>query len=356
MYGTRPCSGYGSIGNLPVLVLKPFPQDELGLLVLKPGTRLLNQFIKKLGGKRVLVMPLPDSLATVGSGSLGEFAVLQTNDNPLVDNLHLQEFFAKPEVQKILGNDFRTWVERIQHCQAEDGDYCDKNLTVRALDKGAVRLCWHHDNMDILPDGLKTLANKNLMLWALERVQGQLMEKQPVNLSSVLWWSVKNGVYEFLPSQLLVDAFQRKEERRWVGNGYKSTGVRYTESVHEELERLAKPVKTLEVDAEPPALFMARPKPTTWHSAAYLKFVRSLPCVVTGSKGTDTDPVVAHHLILHGEGKMGGKAHDMFTIPIKASEHRKLHDDVDGWEQKHGSQLLHVKNTIKKALDLGALS
>ncbi|WP_233357568.1 DUF968 domain-containing protein, partial [Vibrio cholerae] len=74
---------------------------------------------------------------------------------------------------------------------------------------------------------------------------------------------------------------------------------------------LAERVKSicLTVDDEPPAMFMARPKEITWHSEKYLKFVRSLPCVNTGK----TEGVVAHHLIGHGEGKMGGKTHDLFT-------------------------------------------
>ncbi|PWI34851.1 hypothetical protein DI392_00795 [Vibrio albus] len=167
---------------------------------------------------------------------------LPTGTNPLVGNSYLLEFFVKPEVINALGIDFLSWVACIQHCQAADGGYCDKNLTVKVLDKGAVRLCWHHDNMESHPDELAVLANQNRMLWALERVQSQLREPQPVSLSSVLWWAVKNGVYEYLPSGLLDEVFQRKEERRWVGNGYKSTGVRYTETVHEQLERLAQPV------------------------------------------------------------------------------------------------------------------
>lgn len=116
-----------------------------------------------------------------------------------------------------------------------------------------------------------------------------------------------------------------------------------------------KPVKKFEIDAEPPAMFMERPKASTWQSEAYLKFVRSLPCIITGRKASDTDPVVAHHLIGHGEGKMGGKAHDLFTMPMLASEHQRFHHDPKAWEQQYGSQLQHVKATIKKALDMGAV-
>jgi hypothetical protein len=65
--------------------------------------------------------------------------------------------------------------------------------------------------------------------------------------------------------------------------------------------------------------------------------------------------VVAHHLIGHGEGEMGGKTHDLFTMPLTVDEHRRFHDDPKGWEEQNGSQLYWVKQTIKKGLELGAL-
>ncbi|WP_240798165.1 DUF968 domain-containing protein [Vibrio sp. H11] len=52
---------------------------------------------------------------------------------------------------------------------------------------------------------------------------------------------------------------------------------------------------------------------------------------------------------------MGGKTHDLFTIPLAADEHRRFHDDPRGWEARHGSQLFYVKQTIKRTLELGAL-
>lgn len=76
--------------------------------------------------------------------------------------------------------------------------------------------------------------------------------------------------------------------------------------------------------------------------------------IVTGSYGTYADPVVVHNLIDHGDGKMGGKTHDLFTIPMLASEHQKFHHDPKAWEQLHGSQLFLVKEAIKKAAELGS--
>lgn len=60
----------------------------------------------------------------------------------------------------------------------------------------------------------------------------------------------------------------------------------------------------------------------SWKSDAYLAFVRSRPCVVTGR---DNDEVVAHHVRCLGGGGVGLKPPDWMCVPIIASEHAKLH-------------------------------
>ena len=97
-------------------------------------------------------------------------------------------------------------------------------------------------------------------------------------------------------------------------------------------------------------MYLRKPKPIRWESEKYLAFVRKLPCRVCSKTAG-----VAHHLIGHGEGKMGGKASDMFTFPLCHDHHQRLHHDVNAWEREHGSQLWHVKETINRALVVGAL-
>ncbi|MDO6707951.1 DUF968 domain-containing protein [Photobacterium sp. 1_MG-2023] len=342
-----------------MLVLQAFPHRELGLLMLKPGTKLLESFVEELGSNRVVVMPLPESFVNVPSGKLNQ-PIQATKSSSLVDDDRLIAFFNHPEVRKRLGNGFNFWMNQIQHCQLGDGTYCDKNLTITECAGGAVRSCWHHDNEARRSQGKKSeqLAKRNVLLWALSAVASQLGLgiQHALTPAELCWWAVRHEVYPHLPDAFLDDVFKREEAHKRVGLGAKrSTNARYAEPVSDLVERLAKPVKKLEVDAEPPAMFMARPKANTWKSEAYLKFVRSLPCCVTGRKGSDLDPVVAHHLIGHGEGKMGGKAHDLFTMPMLASEHQKFHHDPKAWEQQYGSQLEYVKATIKKALDMGAV-
>ncbi|EHZ2655979.1 DUF968 domain-containing protein [Vibrio vulnificus] len=336
-----------------MLVLQPFLQPDLGLMMFKPGKTLLSELAKMSQGNRLVVMPLPDELVNVPSGKLNSPVFPESSKTSVVDE-RLLEFFLHHAVQKRLGS-FTHWLERIPHCQLSDGEFCDKNLTCLAYEKGAVRLCWHHDNAERLQpsDKGKAVAKRNVLLWGAQAVRRQLHlpPGHAISLPEVCWWSVVNGVYECLPRTVLDEMFAVKQRAKKSG-----VVMRFESDERFELDSksiLAERVKSicLTVDDEPPAMFMARPKEITWHSEKYLKFVRSLPCVITGK----TEGVVAHHLIGHGEGKMGGKTHDLFTMPLAADEHRRFHDDPKGWEARHASQLFYVKQTIKSALEVGVL-
>lgn len=86
-----------------------------------------------------------------------------------------------------------------------------------------------------------------------------------------------------------------------------------------------------------------------FRSNKYLRWVRSLPCVITGR----TEGNHAHHIIACGMGgSMGTKPSDLFTIPICAEEHNNLHygltiGDID-------QKALALK-TLEKAVADGVL-
>lgn len=329
-----------------MLVLQPFLQPDLGLMMFKPGKTLLSELTKMSQGNRLVVMPLPAELVDVPSGKLNRL-VFPDSSKPLTEDEFLLEFFTNPEVLKRLGGDFYQWLERIPHCQLSDGEYCDKNLTFLDYSVGAIRLCWHHDNQEranMSQNGQK-IAKRNLLLWGHASIVRSLKlpKNHALTYPELGWWSIRNGVYQFLPQAVLDKLLGTRNNDDYF--------ARFEMSNEEKLNELVKPVLELVVDPEPPAMFMARPKEIVWRSEKYLQFVRSLPCVVTGR----TDGVVAHHLIGHGEGKMGGKTHDLFTMPLTAEEHRRFHDDPKRWEARNGSQLMHVKNVLKRALELGAL-
>lgn len=86
---------------------------------------------------------------------------------------------------------------------------------------------------------------------------------------------------------------------------------------------------------------MMFPKNKPDRDAAYLKFVRSLPCVVSGALDSQ-----AHHLIGHGHGGMGTKVSDYWTFPLSPIEHQLLHDHGwKAWEELNGSQWKYVAET-----------
>ena len=86
-----------------------------------------------------------------------------------------------------------------------------------------------------------------------------------------------------------------------------------------------------------------------WRNEKYLKWVRSLPCCFSGR----TEDVQAHHLIGVGfGGTMGGKASDLFVMPLNAEVHSRLHSDPKSIviDQKK-----EVFKTIEKAVRDGVL-
>ncbi|WP_153448746.1 DUF968 domain-containing protein [Vibrio algicola] len=342
-----------------MLVLKPFLQPDLGLMMFKPGKSLLDELVRMSSGNRLLVAPLPKELVNVPSGKLNHSAIPNSSKKSLVDDERLLEFFLHADVQNRLGN-FYHWLERIPHCQLSDGEFCDKNLTFLDCKHGALRLCWHHDNQERkqLSEQARKTARDNIMVWGVRTVAGKLRfdSNHQLTLPELFWWAVREGVYQHLPNSVVDQMFGIKQEaKRDVLTLKRESDPDFNLDGKEQLERLAKQVVRLTVNDNPPAMYMKRPKQLNWRSEKYLKFVRSLPCCATGRHGTDSDPVVAHHLIGHGEGKMGGKAHDLFTMPMLASVHQEFHHDPKAWEAKHGSQLFFVKQTLKRVMGLGGI-
>ena len=198
-----------------------------------------------------------------------------------------------------------------------------------------------------------SIARKNTVRHGLMVVSRQLHgEVRRITDVDLCWWAVRNDVYSLLPQPVLDRQFKREEGSKRVGVlGNVDTDARYVfEGQREQLQRLAKPVLKLVIDDDPPAMYLRKPKPIRWVSEKYLSFVRKLPCRVCGKAAG-----IAHHLIGHGEGNMGSKASDLFTIPLCHDHHQELHRDVHSWECLHGDQLWHVKETIKKALIVGAV-
>lgn len=93
---------------------------------------------------------------------------------------------------------------------------------------------------------------------------------------------------------------------------------------------------------------------------AYIEWLHTLPCCVSGSRTN----VTAHHVVGHGLKGLGGKTHDLLAIPLVAELHLPdypggLHNSHAGghpaWEEKHGSQLNFSALTLLQAIYDGVL-
>ncbi|WP_123007599.1 DUF968 domain-containing protein, partial [Escherichia coli] len=83
-----------------------------------------------------------------------------------------------------------------------------------------------------------------------------------------------------------------------------------------------KTVVSIAVDPESPESFMKRPKRRRWVNEKYTRWVKTQPCACCGKPADDP-----HHLIGHGQGGMGTKSHDIFTLPLCREHHNELHAD-----------------------------
>jgi hypothetical protein len=87
-------------------------------------------------------------------------------------------------------------------------------------------------------------------------------------------------------------------------------------------------------------------KPKAYRSAKYLRWVKTLPCVMCGAPADD-----AHHAIGLGLGGMGMTAPDGMAMPVCRGHHTEIHATPELWP----SQWLWVAQTLQRALDEGIL-
>jgi hypothetical protein len=86
------------------------------------------------------------------------------------------------------------------------------------------------------------------------------------------------------------------------------------------VQETAKRVLALKVDPETPESFMLRPKRRRWENPTYTRWVKAQQCACCNNPADDP-----HHVIGHGQGGMGTKAHDLFVLPLCRAHHDELH-------------------------------
>lgn len=320
-------------------ILTPHYQPELGLIILKPGTELL----KKIGtSTRIVIEPSNESHNGIRPGLLD-------NEQRLLNNKYIEPFLFNGSVVTVLKKqfDFDDWLNRKYKCQLEDGEYCYHESVNEKIDTSYIRVCWHHNKDLVINTKIKQIAERNLKSFLIDCIIADLRlgNNHQLSLQELGWWAVINKLYEYIPESMARLLHNRQVEQ--IQSVYKESDLVASDdrsgprlhneinNAYQHLQVLAKPVKKITVDPESPESFMLRPKLKRWESEKYTQWVKTQPCVCCGRQADDP-----HHIIGYGQGKMGGKAHDIFTLPLCREHHNELHKNVESWEDKYGSQIL----------------
>lgn len=332
------------------LLLTPYFQTEVGIVFF----RIPPDVAPSAFGERTLLRPAPSELQTEKSGKIANFS-----DNPTTCSAVINLAKSAKVRQAI---NYRTkpygdlpytaYVKQIQTCQCRDGKYCHPEKVLAETENGLVQLCWHHDKLrmegSIAIEQLEELAVQNWQTFLAETIRRDLRKNKTTSIefADVILWVCLNG---------LINELNMEDVRRFLGYEKQLDLTKESSIGFENLEpsttlRKVSAMLKLKVEPEPPASFMARPKLKRFENRKWLQFVKSQPCICCGQRADDP-----HHIIGYGGGKMGGKEHDLFTIPLCRVHHNELHTSVERFEQQYGSQITLLYKFLDRAIGLGAL-
>ncbi|ENR2666181.1 DUF968 domain-containing protein [Escherichia coli] len=280
-------------------LLTPEIAPRMGIVLFRPGSELMPLFMQG----RVLLEPEPERYSSFASGAV------PAASQPLADDPDVRAVFRNEAVIRRAGGVecLESWLLREKGCQWPHSDWHSENMTTMRHAPGAIRLCWHCDNQlrDQFTERLESMATDNCARWVLSVVPSVTRES------------------DLVPSVPATSIIQDK----------------------------VKKVLALKVDPESPESFMLRPKRRRWVNEKYTRWVKTQPCACCGKPADDP-----HHLIGHGQGGMGTKAHDLFVLPLCRKHHDELHADTVAFEEKYGSQLELIFRFIDRALAIGVLA
>lgn len=246
-----------------------------------------------------------------------------------------------------------SWLLREKGCQWPHSDWHSENMTTMRHALGAIRLCWHCDNQlrDQFTERLESMATDNCARWVLSVVRRDLGfdDSHVVTMPELCWWLVRNDLADALPESAARKALRLPKPV--VSSVTRESDLVPSVPATSIIQDKAKKVLALKVDPESPESFMLRPKRHRWVNEKYTRWVKTQPCACCGKPADDP-----HHLIGHGQGGMGTKAHDLFVLPLCRKHHDELHADTVAFEEKYGSQLELIFRFIDRALAIGVLA
>ncbi|TCB96067.1 DUF968 domain-containing protein [Kosakonia quasisacchari] len=327
-------------------LLTPVVVTELGLVMFRPGVSLLPHFRRG----RMLLENEPERLAGMPNGEL------PPAEQPLAEAPALAGVFENEAVLRRAGgiNGLESWLESGTGCQWPHESWHDENMTTMRHAPGAIRLCWHCDNIlrEHSTEQLAAIARANCAAYILTTARRELGfdDSHSLTLPEFCWWLARYGLADVLPEEaarqvLLMPKPVIKSVTRELDL------VPGMPQAREIIEEVAKQVLALRIDPETPESYMLRPKRRRWENEKYTRWVKAQQCMCCNNPADDP-----HHLIGHGNGGMGTKAHDLFVIPLCRAHHDALHADTVAFEEKYGSQFVLLFRFLDRALAIGVLA
>lgn len=366
-------------------ILTAFPQNGARVTLLKSG----NLTHRLRDGQRIMICDVPRQLENVPAGEIPEAGQWLAHDEDL------QPFFADSRVINAAGGQegLKTWVSRIADCQCAGGDHVRNLTTAQTQDGGAVRLCHACDNVHYMKGyrDLSEIITSNRAEWIVDyaRMSLRLEREHQLTLPELFCWAVLRGVADAMPvdvirrfttlpeDEVLTGTIKEADINPWqlsarqivekkAGEGMaamppdihtvpdaknliKDSGL--NEVLNETATERVKPVLTLNIDSDPAAGYMRKPKMIRLELPGYTQWVKRQPCCGCGRQADDP-----HHIIGNGFGGTGTKACDLLVIPLCRICHDALHADIRAWEEHNGSQLLWLARTLARATGIGAIT
>lgn len=330
-------------------ILTPDVAVNTGIVLLKPGRDLIPMF-----RERVLVCTMPRDMSHLPSGLIND------SSQPLLDEPTLKAFFGDTKVIDAAGGleVHDTWVQKIGVCQYQEKDsYHHQHYTTLRTDFGSLCLCYSCDNYcrsNGLPGILETVAAGNMARWIIESACTQmgLGQDHQMTLPELCWWACLKDVIDLIPESHARRVLRMPKPVADTGPMPEAdiTPSRSAQEMVQEAAEAVKQILTIRIDPESPQTFMARPKRLRWSNEKYTRWVKAQPCACCHKPADDP-----HHIIGHGQGGMGTKAHDLFVIPLCRAHHNELHRDPTAFENKYGSQLELLVRFLDHSIAVGVI-
>jgi len=168
-------------------LLKPYPQRDLGIVLLRPPGDMLQHF----SGKRLLITDEPADLRGAPDG------LVPVEAQPLSRDPRLAAFLSSERVIGLAGgwDALKLWVKRNRGCQCTDfgGQYHHHELVQVRRARGMVSLCWSHDNEYRDKESAKldaaALANVTEFVTEAIRARSRLPDGHRLTLPELCWWA-----------------------------------------------------------------------------------------------------------------------------------------------------------------------